>query len=347
MLVLHSVQISVKKMYTSLFAYLNEKGILPSGPSCIVKSPAPTDRVADRIFELIHEDLERQAKVGSVPGEFRCGVEQESLLKRGYGDADLVVRKLVSMSTTSFIHCGAISRYSGDVHDGYSASWDAFGQFLSLIFRYRQAVESNLVIPTVSYSFVESIGDLSDETVTHANFGRDSLNVNLEIGEIDRQFLETERPAHEVPVGTVDILLPHLKNVSLETIVRLRVNEQESFIRYHRCLSKFFHDASKVTNEQGILDCLLQIDQGIRESEASFNVMRKKNLYSGLGLAVGLSSAVLCLFLPHELAEYIRAVIGGATGVAAFKYLAAQQDSAAEIRKSAFYFPWLLHQNSK
>jgi hypothetical protein len=305
---------------------------------------AADSRLGDRIFEHVWKETERLQRFGPSPGEFRCGVEQQGLVKRGDNGADLVIKKLLSMSTTSFIHCGSISRYSGDVHTGYVLSWEGFGSFLRLILRYRNLVEGNLIIPSASYSFVESIGDLYDlDEVTHANIGKDALKVNLDIDEVEQQFFETPNRGYQAPVGAVEIFLPHLMDISIETIARLRSKEQDAFIRYHRYLSEFFHDSSKISDESSIVECLQRVDEGVRETQALFDGIRKKNLYSGLGVAVGLLSAVLCLFMPHDVAEYIRAVVGGATGAASFKYLASRHQSLTEVRNADFYFPWLLH----
>jgi hypothetical protein len=140
------------------------------------------------------------------------------------------VKKLLSMSTTSFIRCGSISRYSGDVHDGYMLSWEDFGPFLKFAIRHRPLVEGNMIVPAASYEFTESIGDSCDDKVTHASVGRDSVKVNLDIAEIEKQFFEQRDESFKLPVGAVEIYLPHLKDVDIETIVKLRQHERDAFI---------------------------------------------------------------------------------------------------------------------
>lgn len=334
-------------MYDALYAYIDGKGIGADGVDALQNALAADVFLADEVFALVWEELVRLDRQRPPIGEFRCGVEQQSLVKKGYGEADLVVKKLVSVSTTGFIHCGSIDRYSGDVHTGFVLSWAGFGSFLKLLLRYRHLVEGHLIIPAASYGWVENTGDeFTASEVTHASIGKDALKaleVNLDVDEIDQRSFESPESGHKTPVGAVEIFLPHLKDIDVETIVRLRGDEQDAFIRYHRYLSAFFHDSSRARDEKSIVECLQQIDEGVRETQASFEGIRKKNLYSGLRFGIGLSTAVLCLFMPHAISEYIRAVVGGATGVAGFEYLASRNKSLEEIRNADFYFPWLLH----
>lgn len=304
-------------------------------------SPRLRTEIIDHVVSTIKAGYPRKPSAH----ELRCGVEHNGLTKKGVSGADLVVKKLLSLSTTSFIHCGHIHENS---EIGFQQYWNDIVPFLDFVVRYRPLVEENLIVPIASYSFREDIGDFGHrDDVTETQIGKEILHLNLSIEEIEKQFFESPNLDYKSPPGSVEIFLPHLKTVDMQTIVRLRRDEQDAFIRYHRYLSDFFRDSAVISNERSIVDCLQRIDEGVRETDVALNLLKKKNIYNGLALSVGLSSVALCLFLPSEIAEYIRAVVGGATGVAALHYVASTQDSSAKIKNADFYFPWLLHKESK
>lgn len=101
-------------------------------------------------------------------------------------------------------------------------------------------------------------------------------------------------------------------------------------------------ESSAAQNESALNYAMRQVDEGIRDFEEEFKSIGNKNKLKGGGILSGVSSVVLCMFAPPEITEYIRAIIGGATGVGAFNYLANRTESKEKIRRSNFYFPWLI-----
>jgi hypothetical protein len=311
----------------------------------------------DEILAAVNSDIDLENKIivmATHPfkrrnnDEFRCGIEHISLIKRWDSDADIAIRKLLSISTTTIIHCGTIIEHQGDMHNGYYKYWDGINSFLKIISRYRELVEANFIVPIPSYSFTndDDMGDFNnpeDRLNINKEIGKETLEINLEIEDIKKQFFELSNSENSLPAGSVDIFLPHFKNITTNEIIKLRMNEQNAFIKYHRYLEKFFLDSSRSYNERDILNCLKDIDNGIREIDSIFKIIKKKNLYNSLGVTVGLSCVALCLFMPKEIAEYIRAIVGGATGVATLKYLASKVESFEKIINKEFYFPWLIH----
>src|SRR5690348_2500162 len=98
-------------MYSALYAYLDNKRIKPTNIDRLDKAIQDDVDLADELFRLVWRELESLPNAPFVPGEFRCGIDHASLEKRESEDMDLVLRKLVSLSTTSFIYCGSIDRY--------------------------------------------------------------------------------------------------------------------------------------------------------------------------------------------------------------------------------------------
>jgi len=309
--------------------------------------------VKHHLSESLGNQMQSIARRTRTPAEFRCLVEHRSLLDRGPTGSDLVVKKLISLSTTSFIHCGSATEHLGDVHTGYAFSWPEIGNFVKVLRRYESLVRENFIVPAASWTLEDDTNDdnlgprYESLVIKRIDIGKKDFRLNLEIEEVERQILEIADPTFPPPAGAVEIFLPHLEHVSIDAIVRFRKQEEDAFVRYHRCLSEFFQESGRIKDERSIVECLRKVDEGVRETEAAMRALSRKQVYGGLGIGLGLSCVALCLFLPRDISEYIRAMLGGATGVALFQHLASRQDSTRSPRRADFYFPWLLHREGR
>lgn len=350
-----SNSISDKTMYREIYKYLEDKGLDNSSEDKLIGILKEDEELRMISQDSAINSLRKLQKYSFPKNEFRCGIEHLSLMKRWNTDADTAIKKLVSMSTTSFIHCGQIVKHIGEYStDDYGPSWESKGleSFLSFLVRYKKLIQSNIIIPIPSYRYFNTYnsGDFGHpediEETDYEKIDKGLLNIDLDLDDIKKQFFETRNSNLDTPIGSVELYLPHLENIDFKTIVKLRKTEEEAFIKYHRHLSDLLNNPSNVKNERTILDCLRKVDEGVRETESSFKAIRANNLYKGLGLGVGLACTSLLLFLDKEIAEYIQAVLGGATGVGGFNYLASRRSSRENARKSDFFFPWLLAQKS-
>lgn len=264
---------------TGLYSYIDEEEIRLEDVDDLEAKVKADSELASRLLHFVSGEVKRLAEQSRLRGEFRCAVEEVSLSKHGTNHTETVLKKLVSLSTTSYIHCGEISQ-DDDVSPG-GLVWRAFGRFLRFAIRYRSLVESNLVIPTAIYAQRNS--DMGGIECERTYIGKDSLKVNLDLTEIEQQFFEFADNSNRPPVGAVEIFLPHLSGIDMNAILRLRQSEEDAFIRYHRHLTTFFDESARANNERKILHCLQKIDEGVRETQTVFNAVRSKNIYSGLG----------------------------------------------------------------
>jgi hypothetical protein len=312
----------------------------------IAAQPVHATGLREQIIDHVVKTIKAGYPQKGRSHELRFGVEHRGLTKRWRSGADLAVKKLISLSTTSFVHYGKIHE---DGEHGWQQYWNEIVPFLEFLVRFEPLVRENLVIPTATHSSYYNIGDFSGDPDDRREegTGKEVLHLNFDLEEIEKQFFELRDPNFKPPPGAVEIFLPHLKHVDMQAIVRLRKDERDAFIRYHQYLSNFFRDSAAVNDEGSIVDLLQKIDEGVRKTEATLNRVTKKETYSGSGVAVGLLSMGLGLFMPPDIAEYIRAVVGGATASAGLQYLSSRHASLAEVKDADFYFPWRLHHLNK
>ena len=338
-------------VYDRLFELLDELEIaddsLPAISAALEAKTWHRNTVAQEVFWEIVSNLNPGEFLRS-PG-FKMIAQGGSLAKREPQLSGTLVKKFVSMTTSSLFEYGNIENEAGGEGDAINI-WDRKAQdsFVQFLLKYRSLVEKNLVVPiaTIKQTVRDDMGsrlrnDGKREAVGTSTYHRETFNVSLDYDELYRQLSET--PARVAPpAGAISLYLPHLANVDLKDIVRLREDEQDAFIRYHRTLSKLFSDSKLAKNEHALLDAMREVDDGIRRTSEAFESVRRSNRYSKIGLAVGITSAALCVVAPEEVAEYLQALVGGATAAAGFKYLSTRQAADDRAKDTDFYFPWRL-----
>src|SRR5437016_1979121 len=114
-------------MYEELYQYLDETHIGEADIDSLLVAINADIHLREKIVWPIRDEIQRVANLKFPKHEFRCGIEHQSLSNKMESDADLIVKKLVSLTTTRFVHCGLINEYAVDVHDGYSLSWSDIG----------------------------------------------------------------------------------------------------------------------------------------------------------------------------------------------------------------------------
>ena len=211
-------------------------------------------------------------------------------------------------------------------------------------------MQNNLIIPVPRISIGErefwpDVNAEGGEIVSR--WDSEKIKVSLDYDELEKQLYEIPSQVGTLPIGAIDLYLPHLATVGIDTLIELRENEEYAFIKFQRMLSEFFRDSHFASNEQKLLHCMQEVDEGVRETEEELSLIAKKRLYSGAGVSVGLIATTLCLYCKPEVAEYVQALVGGATTIAALKHFAMKQEKKGELKRSDFYFPWLVHSKSK
>ena len=340
-------------MYEHLSDYLDELGItddsLPSISRAMEEKTWYRNSVASEVYWEIARNVEEEGGFLQLPG-FRLIVQGDSLASRKQQLQKTIFKKLVSMTTSSLFQFGQIEHDALGFGDPFNR-WEplAQDQFVQFLLRNNSVIKSNLLVPvaTLHYTKIEGWSEEKERTVKETfRIDKSSFGISLDYEELYSQL--SEAPARTTPpAGAISLYLPHLTNVDLKDIVRLRENEQEAFIRYHRTLLRLFEDSKIADNEHTLLYAMREADDGIRRVRETFENLRRSSRYSTAGIVVGLASAALCVIAPKEVAEYLRALVGGATASAAFQYFSTRRAADDQAKNTDFYFPWLLSELSK
>lgn len=214
----------------------------------------------------------------------------------------------------------------------------SFVETLQLV---RPAVESGtaLVLPT----------SLDGRAVAGVNasytwpVARDSTTIDINL----TRFREVDPLLYggETPVGYLPLRVPTLTGVPLETVLKVRRDEQEAFNRFTR---RFFgmvkdHEDS-LESEQALVRAMEEVEDAVRQLEDRLAQIRRSRVLSSIEASVTFGVSCLCLFMPAELAEFVAALFGGKAGRIAFTAFGSYRESIDELKQDDFYVPWLLAQ---
>jgi hypothetical protein len=132
---------------------------------------------------------------------------------------------------------------------------------------------------------------------------------------------------------------------SLETVLKIRQDEQEAFVRFTKRFFKMVKEFEKdLESEQSLSLAIEAVDDAVRELEDRYKIIKQKRLHKYLEAGVSLGLSTLCLFLPSEISKLVAALFSGKAGSSLFKAFSEYRLSYSEIRQSVFYIPWLIAQ---
>lgn len=340
-------------MWESTYELLAKKGI---------KRPGQSIKLSD-YYSILHEisgDFSGQLNNDKQLSEKKFSdlnsrnsfvwlISNQSLTQQNDVNPHTPLKKLVSMTTSSYVHFGNFHRerhYSGTNND-----WNQGRDFINFLLEHKNLVKDNYLVPTFDHKEVENADDWgnsdprSEWKIYTYSTGKEAYKVNLDLSEVKKQFFEIPSQTR-LPFGSVDLFLPHLEKIDFKTIISLRKKEGNAFIRYHRYLKDFIEKMEGADDEKKILYAMEEVDDGIRQVEEKFKIIKSSNAFINSSILVGLASIGLCIFLPEEIAEYIEAVAGGTAGATALKYFSSVKESKLKTKDNDFYFPLMLHQKS-
>lgn len=336
----------VLPMYNETYDFLDKIGLHTGNEDEVVKilwesreSNAYRRILAEQVSSAINTNLFFMKEIRQLDG-FNLLVNGKPLERRWNKDEGVAVRKMLSFSSVSFIQNGKIVFDRSSPLGGSVPKWHrGVNFFVRFLLKYRSTIERNMIVP---FPNIEQKDRSMRHTYRHTSFSGSLLPVDLEYDAVSNQFFESGAEGGARPNAFVTLYLPHVSMLSIDSIVKLREEEKNPFILYQRWLSDFFRKSSEATTEQVLLDCMKEVDSGIRRIDAAFHTLKKKHRYHELSIGLGLTTAILCLIAPPEVAEFVRAAVGGATGVSALQYFSMRGSELDTVKGSDFYFPWLL-----
>lgn len=336
-------------MYHETFEFLERIGLNKESDDQIVQtlwrmreSHAYRRIIAEQVERVVAQQLPVLARQGQVDG-FNLLINGRPLESNWSENAGVAIKKMLSFSTMSFIQNGTIMRDSFSTHENPSLKWDkGINFFVRFLLNYRPLVERNMIVPFPSVVEREMSSRYIDR---QTSFAGDLLRVDLEYDLIRNQFFELASLETNRSNSLITLYLPHVSMSRLESLVELRDSERDAFIIYQRYLADFFKKSKEANTEQEILDCMREVDTGIRRINTTFEALKKKQRFQEVALIVGLATTFLCVVGPPEVAELLLAAVGGATSIKVLEYFASQNSEMDALRDNQFYFPWLIAYN--
>ena len=181
---------------------------------------------------------------------------------------------------------------------------------------------------TVTYSFKDTYKNVL------------GINVSLTDPHINRHIFES-LDCQSDELSVCNIWLPELKNIPLDILLKLRVDEQDSFERFQYSLKKLIADFSSLDSESKAKEIFQKVDYEIRTFESKFGQIKKERALKTYEAILGLSVMGLCFAVPSETAQIVSSAIGIYGGKGLFSSLFREREQINNIKASDFYVPWL------
>jgi hypothetical protein len=325
-------------MYDKLYEFLDS--IHVSDISDLSCYPGKLEKLNEHISHLVSDEIikiEPNSDDISTPllsnfaalGGLKLMINGNLLRKQEIELQGNIVKKLACFSSISYIKIGMLKIRPSDSDTYWKRDLDCF---LMFILRYRKAIQNNIVVPVPNLRLINR-AELIDY------FFNALIPIDLEYEPLKNQLLELPNYKKLLPTGMVGLYLPHLSNIPLEAIIHLRDKEMDAFNKYQRILEVFFKKSKDIKNETVLLDCMKEVDEGIRETQEKFIQIQRRNIINGISIVLSLATIGLSIYAPKEIQDFVKLVAAGVTG-ASFGYFAKEN---LRIKKNIdFYFPWLL-----
>lgn len=142
-------------------------------------------------------------------------------------------------------------------------------------------------------------------------------------------------------LSVLNIWLPKLSNISLDTLLRIRDDEGDSFQRFQFALKKLICN-NKIDTETSLKELFQNVDYEVRTFEAKLEAIKRSRAMSTYQAILGFSVMGLCFLVPSEIAKTITAILGVYQSKGFIGALIKEYNRAYDLKKSDFYIPWLL-----
>lgn len=326
-------------LYHDIYALLDFYGVRSGKRLAKVRNKANLQHDIDlELCEII------QQHIGSVHEWFNSidGVRLRIDVSAQGGDLDLVVKKAILFGTITVCPLGSlrigdsIDNNAYVIHDREHWARRVPENFYRFLLKYRPAIRESLLAP-IPTSFT-----IMDQKKPEVHRPTALFEVSLSQNEVRRQLTEVRRSVGLLPAGTVDLYAPQLKSKSLETIVALRVEENEAYYRFQQRLLQLLQISSLDSSDQDLLGLMQATHEGIMELQSRLDLARKRLSRSVGATALGLAAASLCVAAPEGIAKAVATLLGTGTVVHGLTSFGHYHSAKEEIKKNDFYIPWRL-----
>ncbi len=265
---------------------------------------------------------------------------------------EVVVKKLAFFSQTGVLLTPKF-RHPGCRKNIIPTSWYVF------VLTYRQLIAAGmlLVLPkgatylgsndTIGETFIMKAE--RPRTVERNWFLFDEEIPSLKIVDLSEQALRrqmTEICGQQCVSGTPTayIRLPQFRHVPMDLLISLRRNHGDLFADYNSTMQSFFTGTSKAKTERQLLRAIEKTDSEIRRIENELIKISATKTLQAKEIVVESACVGLCAYFNQPL---LAAFFGGNLIPQLRQFIQLGTDRRALVSGTPFYFPWMVHQESK
>lgn len=208
--------------------------------------------------------------------------------------------------------------------------------------RFEKLIEYGIVIPLPSKIIRHRVVDWDlPDRIDELSLGNDIVEPYFKNPFLISQFTEEQKP---VACGAIELLLPQVRELPIESILSLRNDRGEGFERFQYQLSYFLRKSDKADSEQTLIDLLEHIDAEIYQLRSEFDDIAKKKRLQVHSLAYSFGVLALVFVLPSEIYKSIAALFGSSSILKSLQNIRLLDFEKARLRTHSFYFPYKLSQ---
>jgi len=172
-----------------------------------------------------------------------------------------------------------------------------------------------------------------------------SLPVGADYATV-RRLLRQDNPQEPLKTG---ILMPDIRNLSLQEITNLRKEYDDGFSRLRYSMKRFLDGIAELDKESQFVRVIEEIDHECRKAEDEFKTIQQKHSRSLAGMLVSASMVAVAtvgnLFVPGLLPA-ATAAIGSVTLRDVVKERIATADKADDLKNSDYWVAWKVHREN-
>ncbi|WP_239341424.1 caspase family protein [Frankia sp. CiP3] len=331
----------------------------PASRRWIPRSGEPSGLFGDNIYAFLTEADRVLSLLGEDDGIHHI-VHVREHLDRGYDLASLAKRCLVTSSLTVFVVSSMIYRdVGGDASlGGYSSGW-AMTEEIRRVERAVAAagihrVPFNVILPDAfDYSPEAEGGEEMHSQFDRAEEYRKRFRaIRSQVGLIavgaNYPIVQRLLKQDVSDVGTTvsGLLYPDIRNLTIDDMVRVRQDHEDSFVRLKRALQKYLRGLGTVDSEPAYVALVEELDDQCRQTQNEFEQIRRRHT-SSLGGMVVTTSLVGVATATSAVSPTFAAVAAAATGSAGLTSFIQQRialkSELTSLERSNFWFALQLH----
>lgn len=192
---------------------------------------------------------------------------------------------------------------------------------------------------------IDESDDARWSTRDHFRFAEDYGNpygipVALQDHFIRAQFVENDL-ADDPTIDIIRLYLPLLRNVRLNTLLKMREDHGDAFIRFHRTLKKLITEAQELDSDRKLKDLLENVDSNVRDFEDEMQKVERMRSSLKKQAMVTSSAISLSFLLPSVVAEWITRFIGDNKAKDFIKGRFELREDEETLKNRDYYVPWL------